>query len=103
MPTKPGGRHPPFAHALHTTYCLRWPSSAPASETALSVETGLLHATQVATSALFSFALLLGIAATPLFCRCHLQSSIHGALGREHDARVFAEQFALPRRTQIRD
>jgi hypothetical protein len=98
MPTKPGGRHPPFAHALHTTYCLRRPSSMPASETALSVETGLLHATQVATSALFSFALLLGIAAAPVFCRCHLQTSIHG-LGREHDSRVFAEQFALPRRS----
>ena len=22
MPTKPGGRHPPFAHLLHTVYCL---------------------------------------------------------------------------------
>jgi len=64
---KPGGRHPPFAHALHTTYCLWRPSSTPVSATALSVDTGLLQATQVAVSALFCLALSLGIAAAPLF------------------------------------
>jgi hypothetical protein len=38
----------------------------PVSDTALSVDTGLLHATQVATSDLFSLALSLGIDAAPL-------------------------------------
>src|SRR5216684_3307996 len=49
---------------MQTTNCLPRPSSAPISATALSVETCLLHATQVAISDLLSLAFSLGIVQT---------------------------------------
>src|SRR5581483_2509492 len=61
-PSKPGGRHPPLAQGMQTSNCLYLPSTRPSRLTMLSVETGLLQATQVALRALLSFALSLGIA-----------------------------------------
>src|SRR5208282_740729 len=61
-PANPGGRQPLFAHEIQTTNGLRRPSSAPVRAVAISVETDLPHATQVAISDLFSLAFSLGIA-----------------------------------------
>src|SRR5258708_182502 len=80
-PSKPGGRQPPFTHAMQTTCCRGRPFSRPLSETITSVEKLLPHASQTADSVLFSLAFSLGMLMTQLGI-ARWSRSLRGACGR---------------------
>jgi hypothetical protein len=69
MPLNPGGRQPLLAHTKQTEYCLGpLPFSEPARLTINAVGVGFRQLTQIAASALFSFAeKVLGIFLTPQY------------------------------------
>src|SRR5581483_5500225 len=96
MPLNPGGRHPLFAHGTHTAKTRGRPFSKPLRPTAVSVETVLLHAAQVAVRALLSLAFSLGIA------QASFPIASKRGSHRKHGARVLAHQLAPARLGQRR-
>jgi hypothetical protein len=81
----PSGRQPLSAQAIHTANCCERPFSRPASDTISSVDKTLLQATQVATSALLSFAFSLGICGAPWLNQLTLTIRLMAERGADYD------------------